>query len=78
MPAWRYREIFDRKKLAWDQIVANDKLFNAFFFIVGKDPMVQAMHRTIPWTPSGIRGPDLTPGGQDRFAQSFRLHNHCT
>jgi hypothetical protein len=78
MPGWRYRETFGRKKQAWDQIFANDKLPNASFFIVGKDPMVQAMDRTIPGTLSGIREPVLTPAVQDRFAQFCRLHNHCT
>jgi hypothetical protein len=51
------------KTLTWDQIVADDKLRNASFFIVGKDPMVQSVHRMIPSTPSGICDPVLTPSG---------------
>jgi hypothetical protein len=64
--------------MTWDQIVANDKLLNASFFIVGKDPMVPAIHLIIPWTPAVVREPILMPAVLDKFAQSCRLHNHPT
>jgi hypothetical protein len=58
-------------------MVGNDKLFNASFFIVGEEAIGQALHRMIPSTPSGIWKAVLTPAVKDRFAQSYRLPNHC-
>jgi hypothetical protein len=68
--------------MAWDQIVANDKLLNARFVIIAKDPMVSALHGIIPWTPAVVRKPIVTPAvppaGEDKFVQFCGLHNHPT
>jgi hypothetical protein len=71
----RFCKTFGHTKMAWDEIVAHDKFFNACVFIIDKNPMLPAMDRIIPWTPAVVRESVLTPVVEDRFAQSRDLHN---